>query len=214
MNEILVDGMRLSEELLGSKAKIRLLEKIVDSPHAYTVRDLARMANIPKSTVADIVNDWQKAGLLQTHPVGRAKTIKIKPDYPLLPVVLELFNQERAFLDKIARTIQKDTLLKTKGIIAVILYGSFARRNISGASDIDVLVVTERELTENHPANKAWDRLYAKLPLTPSIAFMTQQEIQQRIKTNDSYIRNIFREGKPIKGGNWFDATKRALQSR
>ncbi|MFH0955464.1 MAG: nucleotidyltransferase domain-containing protein [Candidatus Micrarchaeota archaeon] len=206
--------MRLSQELLGSKAKIQLLEKIVDSPHAYTVRDLARMANLPKSTVADIVNDWQKAGLIETRFVGRAKTVKIKPDYPLVSAVLELFRQERVFLERIAKTIQKDSLLKAKEVIAVVLYGSFARQNIGAASDIDVLVVTEHELNEKHPANKAWERLYTKLPLTPSIAFMTQQEIQQRIKANDSYIRNIFREGKPIKGSDWFDATKRTIRSR
>jgi predicted nucleotidyltransferase len=208
------DKMRLVQELLGSKPKIQILETIADSTDAYTVRDLARLVGLPKSTVAILVQEWEKIGLLETRFVGRAKTIKIKSDYPLLPLVRQLFKEQHTYMDKIIETIRNDPLLKSSDVKTVILYGSLARKNIGGTSDADLLVVTEHELPENHVAHQAWDRLHPKLPLLPSIAFMTKNDIKKRIETKDPYIINIFHDGKPLKGGDWFDSTKQSLRSR
>ncbi|MBI4210046.1 MAG: MarR family transcriptional regulator [Candidatus Diapherotrites archaeon] len=87
--------MTLLQEIFGSKSKIGLLAKVIDSEESFSVRELARLSGLPKSTVSLIADEWQKAGLLSGQTIGKARVLRINPRFPLYKAVSRIFAENQ-----------------------------------------------------------------------------------------------------------------------
>ncbi|VVB99691.1 Uncharacterised protein [uncultured archaeon] len=203
--------MRLLQEILGSKPKIGLLERIIDSEESFSMRDLARLGGMPKSTVSLVVNDWQKAGLLDSQAIGNAKVVKINRKFALYPYLAGLFGGNGKIMDSAIKKIESSKALKSKDVVCAILFGSLAKKDVSGQSDADLLVITKKSISEGHPLNSLWDSLYGEIPFLPAPVFMTKKEAMERLKEKDGFMLNVFRHGIALKGRDWFVSAKRAF---
>lgn len=99
----------------------------------------------------------------------------------------ELFER----LKKISERLKKEYKAEK-----VILYGSYARREETEDSDIDLLVIaqTSEPLYKRMATAKKLIRdLRHGLPI--SIVVFTPKEIEKKIKYNDAFIRTIMEEG-------------------
>jgi len=85
--------VRLIQQLINSNSKILLLEKLLDKPSAFSVSELGRLSDIPKATVSVIVNDWEKAGLVESEQQGRNKLVKINRKFYLLAELKKIFEK-------------------------------------------------------------------------------------------------------------------------
>lgn len=204
-----MNAMRLIQEVIGSASKVQLLAKVIDSSDRFTVSEFAAHGGLPKSTTSLIIDEWEKAGFVKTQMIGPTKMVQIVQNHPLYKPLRMLIQEYNQFIDQTIKTIKKNKILQSSNIKAVLVYGSLARKNISGQSDADMLIIAEKEdLKADEKLREKFDQ-EIKLPI--SIAWMTPDEITKRIKQKDSFIKNVLREGIPIKGGEWVARTKRTL---
>jgi len=204
--------MMLLQEIFGSKSKIELLAKVIDSKESFSVRELARLSGLPKSTVSLIADEWQKTGLLDGQTIGNTKVLRINPRFPLYPAILKIFVENRKIMDKTIGTIKNSRILRSREIVSAIVFGSLAKKSISSQSDADILIITKEQVPENHSLNRLWKDLYQKIPLLPAPVFLTKKQVIGRLKGKDEFIASVFRHGIALKGGDWFESTKRAFR--
>lgn len=120
--------MKLLQEILGSKSKIELLDKILDSKDSFSVRELARLSNLPKSTVAILVEDWQRAGLLSAQSVGKTKIVKLNQKFVLYPVLKRLFSSNKKIAEDTISKIKNNRFLQSKEVVCAVVFGSLAKK--------------------------------------------------------------------------------------
>jgi|688.fasta_scaffold401348_2 predicted nucleotidyltransferase len=81
----------------------------------------------------------------------------------------------------------------------IILFGSFARNDAHGDSDIDLLIIKE---TDESPLERRVHvrRLVAqperRIPFSPLV--LTPVELEQRLALGDPFYRDILRQGKVL----------------
>jgi len=78
----------------------------------------------------------------------------------------------------------------------IILFGSMAKGNIKASSDIDLMIVKK---TQKNP----WARLkeadkYFDHNFPIDFLIYTPSEIEERLKINDPFVSNIFKNGKVL----------------
>jgi len=205
--------MTVLQEILGSKSKIELLEKILESNDSFSVRELSRMSGLPKSTVALIVEEWQKASLLSSQAIGKTKMVKVNKKFSLYSTLKKLFSSNKKAMEQTIKQIKTSRLLASKEVVCAIVFGSLAKKKISSQSDADILIITKKPVSGNSPLNKLWQSLYSRISLLPSPVFLTEKQVLGRLKENDHFINNVFKHGIALKGGSWFDATKRTFRN-
>lgn len=94
-------------------------------------------------------------------------------------------------MKRICKTIVNE-LSKASDVKAVVLYGSFARRENTSRSDIDLLILTTKEKTQEEIQNKIIDlELKVKRSIQPTIRTIAALQ-----KTDSGLLQNIFIEGK------------------
>lgn len=201
--------MRYIHEIIGSRAKIALLASTIDSSAHLTVSECATLSGGAISTTSLVLDEWQKAGFVKAEMIGPTKLITINHEHPLYKPIKELIHGYNEYLEKTIQTIQKNPVLQSPVILAALLYGSFARKDVSGQSDVDILIIAKKEDMElDEKLRKTIDE---KIKTPVSIAWMTTTEISKRIKQKDKFIQNVFTQGKPLKGAEWIARTKRTL---
>lgn len=201
--------MRLIQEIFGSKAKIALLASTVDITGPLTVSECATISGAAVSTTSLVLDDWEKTGFVKTEMIGPTKRVIIDHEHPLYPPLKELIHKYNEYLKKILQVIQKNPALQSPNILAAIVYGSLARKEIGGQSDIDLLIIAEKEDVKLDEKLRKTINEQVKTPI--SIAWMTPTEVTKRLKQKDKFILNALTEGKPLKGGEWIARTKRTL---
>lgn len=190
--------------LLDSKSKVALLGLLLERPHAFSVSELGRLAGIPKATVSLIVKDWEKTGLVLVEQQGRNKLVRINQRFYLLPSLRAIFDGSRNFHKPLFAKAKSLAALKAPQVLAVVAFGSRVRKDFSHASDLDVLIVVKNK---NSPQVEKISRAFAGLTTANGVlfspVFMDKKEAQTRRKEHDSFLLNVLKDGKILKGAVW-----------
>ncbi len=198
--------MRVLQQLVDSKSKILLLGKLLDRPQAFSVSELSRLADLPKATVSLIVNEWEKAGLVLAERQGRNKLVKLNSKFYLLPDLKKIFRKTAHFQEPLFNRLKSMKALKAKKVRAVVVFGSRLSGNFSHQSDLDVLIVVENK---NGPLAEKIVEEFVKATNGANIRFspliLDAKETRGRWIEKDAFIKNIFREGKILKGRDFIE---------
>ncbi len=109
-------------------------------------------------------------------------------------------NEVLAALMDIAERIRKDH----PDVSSIRVFGSIARGDHVGTSDVDVLIILNRDI------HTLTDRLaqirrfypYFDLPIGVDLLVYTQDEIERRLDAGDAFITRIWQESRPL-GPSW-----------
>jgi len=82
------------------------------------------------------------------------------------------------------------------GAERVILFGSYARGEVTDDSDVDLLVIGSFEGGPVDTSVKIRMKLRPQFPI--ELLVRTPEKIQQRIEVGDSFIQNILKNGKVL----------------
>ena len=96
-------------------------------------------------------------------------------------------------MNRILKKIVKG-LLPIEDIRAVILYGSFARKEATSRSDIDLFILTTEKKTEKEIEDKII-RIESEIGRNIQPTIRTLKELE---KTDSGLLQNIFQEGKVL----------------
>lgn len=204
----------LLQQLLDSKSKILLLEKLSDRPQAFSVSELARLASLPKATVSGIVSDWEKAGLALCEHQGRNKLVRINQKFYLLPELKKIFSKTADFQAPLLKTLSSLKSLKNKKVKATAVFGSRTKKDFSYQSDLDVLVVLENK--DSKIAEEIMEE-FSKATVETGIKFyptlLDSEEMRHRLIEKDQFTQKIIKEGNFLKGRNWIEHLQTTLGS-
>lgn len=111
-------------EVLGSKASIRVLKTLVRyRGKVFTIRDLARTADLSHPEVSSVVRILEKRGVVKLQPVGRAQQVVLNEEsYVLNSIVQPAITAEEGTLAALLATIKPS--LDDKTIESAAVFGS------------------------------------------------------------------------------------------
>lgn len=152
------------------------------NPHEEMyLNEMARKFKVNRGNLTRKLAEWQKEGILIKDSKGNMSLYKINSSYPLLTEITSIFNKSIG-LEKLL----KEILQKIKGIKMAIIFGSYAKNQLSAESDIDLLLVG------SHSALAVQEKI-SKLELSLGREIntidMTEREYQQ--KQEDDFLKNI-----------------------
>lgn len=136
------------QRLFRNQAAEDILLLLLRNLHTeFTVTEIRNITGGGGDTVQTALEVLEAANLIGTRKDGRRKLISANrdlfhnPDDPLLSIPQEKFRDPvKAFLDKIEKVEVE--------IVGVILFGSVSRGEADRASDIDLQIIVESDLTK------------------------------------------------------------------
>jgi predicted nucleotidyltransferase len=174
-----------------------VLRALQDSKEGMSGRAVARAANINHQACANAIRNLEMLGILHRQGAGQSQLVKLNRDNTVVQeLLIPLLKKERELIyhmrDAIRDAVKKDALSAT-------IFGSFARQENRPGSDLDVLIVTEKNSAKARLESQDLPAQFKQkfgVRLAPII--LSRQEIKRRFKKGDPLVKNILREGQDL----------------
>jgi predicted nucleotidyltransferase len=180
-----VVGLDYMFDLLRSKARQRLLAFYFTNPSArHHLRDLAGRLSIDPSNLSKELERLEREGLFRSEVSGRQKYFQLNHQYPLFEELRSIVAKTIGAVPLIARSLKK-----IGGINEAYLYGSFARNQQDGMSDIDVLVIGS---PSGEVLAEAIQKLERQLGREINYIVFSRKEFESRRRRRDAFLESVW----------------------
>ncbi|MCE5237650.1 nucleotidyltransferase domain-containing protein [bacterium] len=135
------------DDILATRTKVRILRLLATEGLALSGREIARRLGMVQSQVSVVIRQLVAAGVVEAQHAAPAMLYSFTTrGEPVAMAVRELFRQEQRRTDALVGALQEGV----PGLLAVALFGSAARGTHRSDSDVDLLLVVERDDAEAH----------------------------------------------------------------
>ena len=181
------------ENLIGSKAKVKILRVLSETRTAYNLNNLKAETELSLGIVHKASEELTEEGLLLKIKGNRKERLyKFNTDSPFASSIFELFKvektrQRKEIIFMHTWSILEDIVSKIKSkSILIILFGSQARGDATLNSDIDLLIMPKNSKEEILDLMR---EIKVKNKINPTL--LNQAEFNEEIKNNALFYRNI-----------------------
>ena len=181
------------ENLIGSKAKVKILRVLSETRTAYNLNNLKAETELSLGIVHKASEELTEEGLLLKIKGNRKERLyKFNTDNPFASSIFELFKvektrQRKEIIFMHTWSILEDIVSKIKSkSILIILFGSQARGDATLNSDIDLLIMPKNSKEEILDLMR---EIKVKNKINPTL--LNQAEFNEEIKNNALFYRNI-----------------------
>lgn len=181
------------ENLLGSKAKVKILRILSETRTAYSLKNLRDETELSLSITHKAAEDLAEEGiLLKIKGTRKERLYRFNTDSPFASAVFELFKTEKT------RQRKEIVLLHTWSILEdivskikdrsnlVTLFGSQARGDATLRSDIDLLIIPKKSQDEILDSIRV---IEVKNKVNPTL--LSLAAFNEEIKNNTLFYNNI-----------------------
>jgi len=141
--------------MLEEYSVIKIIQEILSHPlKIYTLRELAKLSNTSKDSVAKAIEFMRSREMISLKVVGPTHQYQVNLENPLTRQWKVLFNLEELTQAKLLQEIQS----KIPSVSCVLLYGSLAKGTNEESSDLDLLIITEQKLSTKPSIGKSLKR--------------------------------------------------------
>ncbi|MHB8859639.1 MAG: nucleotidyltransferase domain-containing protein [Thermoleophilia bacterium] len=184
------NNMYTIDQLFTSKARIELLKLFLLNPERdYYLREAASIADLPLQSVQREVEKLTKAGLLTRTTRGNRVYIRANNESPIFAEMRSIIVKTAGLGDGLRQALSAGE----DKIRMAYIFGSFARGEDAGISDIDLMVIgsiSGRELASLlSSSRKSIGREINQL-------VMTEAEFKQRLKEKDHFLGEVIKQPK------------------
>jgi len=162
---------------------------LVRRPKAYSVRELAAAAKVSPSTAKEVLDQLYDLQILRRTVVGKTYQYELNLNNFLTRQIKVLIN-----LYEIAKSGLVNELLKNKGIISIVLYGSAAKGIDDPKSDFDILVIADKKIKITGL------RSLRKLSREVSISVYSMREWRAKAKRDPVFYESVITSCIPLYG--------------
>ena len=142
----------LQRRILGSPARVAVLSAMLAAPDVdLTGREAARRAGVSQARAIEALHALEAEGACWRRSVGRASLWRIDRRHFIAQTLAPVADLDRAAFDELRRMVSGP--LKGAGAVEAYIWGSVARGDERGMSDVDVVAVFPGE-----PARRKWER--------------------------------------------------------
>jgi predicted nucleotidyltransferase/predicted transcriptional regulator with HTH domain len=153
------------------------------------VRQLAAALDVDSTNLSRELARLHREGLLRSETEGRQLYYSINRRYPQLKAVFSLVQATVGLVPTLASALHR-----VHGIDKAWLYGSFAKNESDGASDIDLLIVGQPEAGK---LAAEISRLEKILNREVNYTVLKLQELKRKVAAHDPFLTDVW-EGKRI----------------
>jgi predicted nucleotidyltransferase len=169
--------------LFRSEMQLHLLALLLLQPErSWTLQELAQALDAPASSVHRELGRAQRAGIIRRSAAARPHRFQAATEDPLYEPVAELLRRSVGVEQQLRVTLQRS------GVLAAVIYGSWAGGTRRPDSDIDVLVIGDADLRELRrcvrPIGKAAGR-------TIDLTVLSVDEFQRLLAEESSFARSV-----------------------
>lgn len=183
------------DALISSKTKRAILKKFLSNPdEKYYVRQLAVILDSSVGTIHRELIKFEKSGILKSENVGNLRFFYINKRNPLFAELKQM-----VFKTEGVKGRMEIELERVKGIKAAFLYGSFAKEEERGDSDIDLFLVGDIDENELIPKISV---LEGEFNREINYTVYTPEELKKEKKNKNSFILEVLKGAKTFLIGN------------
>ena len=191
------------ESVYITKSKVRgkLLGILFSNPeHKYYLSELARMAGASVGNVQRELDRFLKDEFILREKKANLVFYFLNQRHALFPEIRSLVLKTFGIEGELRGLIQKH-----KEISVALLYGSFARGEEKGESDIDLLIVSEDSLEK---FNSAISKLESKFSREINPTAYSEKEFRKKLANKDSFLTNVLKNPHIILKGTLDESLK------
>jgi len=148
------------------------------------VRQLASALNVDSTNLSRELARLESDGLLQSETEGRQRYYSIDPQYPYLKAIFALLQGKVGIIPTLSAALRR-----VPGIEDAYLYGSFAKNEADGSSDIDLLIL-------GHPAPLSLAEEVSALEKTlkreVNYTVLKPSELKRRLDEHEPFLTDVW----------------------
>jgi len=189
------------DDILSQRSKVSVLRCLFRSGEELSGREIARRTGLSPKMAHDTLKALLPEGVVSLKVVPPVHLYSIKRGNWIVEELLRgLFKRESSMLDDISKEISNHV---PKFVISIILFGSVARGESNSKSDIDIVVVVDKEISKTRiialfeHKNKMIERKFNR---RLSNIFYTISEFREKHLKKLPLIREILKTGWVIYG--------------
>ncbi len=191
-------------ELLGSEARAKVLGCLLGgAPGPLHLREIARRCGVPYTAARREVGRLEGFGILRSELIGRSKRFHLVEGSPLLPGLRELVRRTVGLLPELQRK------LADEAVEVAFVFGSLARGQDTGESDVDLLVVGDMDPVR---LSRLCAELEGELGREVNLVSFGAEEFRERMRIPSSFLSSVLRQPRIFLRGD--DYALRRLDAR
>lgn len=164
-----------------------------DPEREYYLREIAKNLGKEPGYFQVAIDNLAKEGILQDERKGNLRFFKLNKGYPLYEEIKKI----------IAKTLGLEAKLKEMvdglaGIESAFIFGSIAKNQERGDSDIDLMLIGR---VDQDDLIKKINQLEDELKREINYHLYGQEELAKKLKNQDSFLVRIFKEPKIVLKG-------------
>jgi predicted nucleotidyltransferase len=172
------------DRLFGSKTRVSLLSKLLmNADRSWYIRELSRELEIPYGMLYKEVKNLVSLGVINEEKRDKVTLVSVNKSLPFFAELKGLMVKTVGLGD-----LLRTALSELKEIRYALVYGSFASREESASSDVDLLIVgdvdEERVLSVVGGIEKEVDREI-------NYILWSKEEFMERVKSKHHLLRDI-----------------------
>ena len=182
-------------KIFKSKTRKELFRLYFTNPdNEYYLRELERILDTPVSMIRNELVNLEKDGMFISKKKGNSIYYSLNKAYPL-------FDELKSIVFKTVgiQGLLKEALKKVKDIEAAFIYGSFAKKEEAGGSDIDLFIIGK---INESKLSRETRKLEGMLKREINYSVFKRDEFKRKVKEKDSFIRDILENPKAFIVGN------------
>ena len=192
------------ETIIGSPAKVKVLRVLLESKIAYSLADIKKLSGLSIGVVHKTITLLLKENLiLEKKGKGKQRYYQINLDNKYSNSLSVIFDYERnerrgipLHIWNILESLCSNLKSEFKKVEDILLYGSLARGEFRISSDIDLLIITQDDFSDETGVRKmcSGKKIKEKIKNKINPTFVTQKEIGLARSKGSDYYENIFKE--------------------
>ncbi|MCD6092545.1 MAG: nucleotidyltransferase domain-containing protein [Candidatus Aenigmarchaeota archaeon] len=183
----------LIENIIGSTSKVKILRLFFEYPNrTFSTREILSNAKIGIGYGLKCLNLLSKNEIIKTKRIGKQKCYFLNKESKAFFVLEKLFEQERRSIPRVSylhRAILAEIIEKLDKE-TVILFGSVAAGTATQDSDIDLLIISERE----KDVRKIIKSVEEKNEVAIQPIILSNLKLMEMIRRKARIIKNISKE--------------------
>lgn len=188
-------------KVIGDPVYLQMYRHLFSQPEGVTGRTLATLVGVSPFKINQSLRRLESQGVITVTSVGRANVYRLQRDHLLTKeVILPLLKFEETLLSTLGEAIMQRL---TPRPLSILVFGSVARGEESAQSDIDLLLVYDKN-QQPTKSRETFEHIVGYVTSVYSTPVTLQRcsvdELQQRVRDKDPYVRKIIKEGRSIAG--------------
>ena len=189
------------ENIFAGKARFGIMRCLYGATQALTGREIARRAGLSPQQAHNVLKGLVSFGVVELKIAAPSHLFSLnRRHWIVADVARAIFDGEKNWLDNMLRELCRTLPASVKSLV---LFGSAARGQLRGASDIDILALIENDKYRDEAfsyftGRSAWALAHCHYPLAPVV--LTLGEFRAKSRQKDDFVRTVLKTGRVVAG--------------